>query len=156
MEIIDVFLSRPNWVPKHVEKQFEKFYTLLDDYGFNPRTIGKNVVPLSSPFQHVVDLMEECSCTIVLGLPQIRIKEGTIKGADIEKSISLPTEWNHIEAAISIMLKKPTLMMLHKGVAQRGLFEKGAAHVFVHRFHTRGSKWIEEMKPKLMALRESV
>jgi hypothetical protein len=57
MKIIDVFLSRPNWVHEHVEKQFSMFYPLLEEQGFRARTIGKDVVPLSTPFQHVVDLM---------------------------------------------------------------------------------------------------
>lgn len=68
----------------------------------------------------------------------------------------MPTEWNQIEAAISIMLGKPTLMMLHKGVAARGLFDRGAANVFVHEFHTLNTKWLDEIKPKLIALRENL
>ena len=154
--MINVFLSRPNWVPEHVEKQFVKFYPILEEYGFNPRTIGKDVVPISTPFDHVVSLMNQCDCTIVLGLPQIYLKSGRFKGKEIEKEFSLPTEWNQIEAAISIMLKKPTLMMLHKGVAARGLFDRGAANVFVHEFHTLGHKWLKELEPKLLALRDSI
>lgn len=156
MEVIDVFLSRPNWVPDHVEKQFSKFYPLLEENGFRPRTIGKDVVPISTPFQHVVNLMNKCQCTIVLGLPQIRVNEGRLKGKEIEKAFSLPTEWNQIEAAISIMLNKPTLMMLHQGVAARGLFDRGSANVFVHEFHTLGHQWLKEIEPKLVALRESI
>lgn len=156
MKVIDVFLSRPNWVPEHVEKQFSMFYPLLEEHGFRPRTIGKDVVPISTPFQHVVNLMNQCQCTIVLGLPQIRVNEGRLKGKEIERGFSLPTEWNQIEAAISIMLNKPTLMMLHKGVAPRGLFNRGAANVFVHEFHTIGPRWVKEIEPKLAALRESV
>lgn len=156
MEMIDTFLSRPNWVPSHIEKQFEKFYPLLHEHGFNPRTIGTNVVPISSPFEAVVSLMTKCQCTIVLGLPQITVKEGRIKGEKIEKGFTLPTEWNQIEAAMSIMLKKPTLMMLHKGVLPRGLFDRGAGNVFVHEFTTFGNKWIKEMEPKLEALKERV
>jgi hypothetical protein len=86
----------------------------------------------------------------------IYLNAGLIKGKEIEQNFSLPTEWNQIEAAISIMLNKPTLMMLHKGVAQRGLFDRGAANVFVHEFHTLGHKWLNELEPKLTALRESV
>lgn len=156
MEIIDVFLSRPNWVSEHVEKQFLQFYPLLEKQGFRPRTIGKNVVPISTPFQHVVELMNQCQCTIVLGLPQIYVSAGRLRGKEIEKAFSLPTEWNQIEAAISIMLGKPTLMMRDKFVAARGLFERGAANVFVHEFHTLGPKWLEDLEPKLAALRESV
>ena len=156
MEVIDVFLSRPNWVSEIVERQFTKFYPLLEQQGFRPRTIGKDVVPISTPFTHVVDLMKQCQCTIILGLPQIWVTTGRLKGRDIEKEFALPTEWNQIEAAISIMLEKPTLMMLDKRVVARGLFDRGAANVFVHEFHTIGPKWLIELEPKLVALRESV
>lgn len=47
-------------------------------------------------------------------------------------------------------------MMLHKGVANRGLFERGAANVFVYEFDTLGRKWLEDIKPKLMKLKEKV
>jgi len=156
MEVIDVFLSRPNWVVDHVEKHFSEFYPLLEEHGFRPRTIGKDVVPLSTPFDHVVQVMRQCQCTIVLGLPQIRVETGRIKGKEIENAFSLPTEWNQIEAAMSIMLNKPTLMMIHKGVAARGLFDRGAANVFVHEFHTLGRKWVKDFEPKLAALRDAV
>ena len=155
MRTIDVFLSRPNWVSDNTKKHFDRFYPLLTEYGFNPKTIGVNSVPIASPFQDVVSLMNQCECTIVLGLPQIHIETGKIKGKQINGKF-LPTEWNQIEAAISIMLGRPTLMMLHKSVSPRGLFERGAANVFVHEFRLIGNKWLKEMGPKLLALRERV
>lgn len=156
MEKIDVFLSRPTWVPHHIDKQFAQFYPFLAGQGFNAKTIGTNVVPLESPFQDVVSLINQCSCSIILGLPQIHVESGKIHGKEITKDIFLPTEWNQIEAAISIMLKKPTLMLLHEGVANRGLFDRGAANIFVHEFHSMGHKWLEEMEPMLQALRERI
>jgi hypothetical protein len=154
--MIKTFLSRPNWVPKHIDNHLEKLYLKMADLGFEANTIGKNVTSLASPFDEVVSLMKSCECTIVLGIPQIRITAGTVKGVDIDDSFSLPTEWNQIEAAISIMLGKPTLMMVHRGVATRGLFERGAANVFVYEFHTMGPKWVEETVPKLLALKAKV
>jgi len=128
----------------------------MAELGFEAKTIGKNVTSLASPFEEVVDLMKACECTIVLGIPQIRVKSGQVKDKVIEGSFALPSEWNQIEAAISIMLGRPTLMMLHKGVAQRGLFERGAANVFVYEFHTMGPKWVEDTEPKLLALKAKV
>lgn len=154
--MIKVFLSRPNWVPKHIASHLVRFYETLKLLEMEAHTIGTNVESLSSPFEEVVTLMKRCDCTIVLGLPQIRVRTGEVKEQVIEKSFSLPTEWNHIEAAISIMMGKPTLMMLHHGVATRGLFERGAANVFVQEFHTVGPKWVENMIPKLSALKAKV
>lgn len=154
--MIRTFLSRPNWVPKHIDSHLEKLYLKMAELGFEANTIGKNVTSLASPFDEVVTLMKSCECTIVLGIPQIRVRAGTIKGNEIDGDFSLPTEWNQIEAAISIMMERPTLMMLHHGVAARGLFERGAANVFVYNFHTIGPKWVEDTVPKLLALKKKV
>lgn len=154
--MIRTFLSRPNWVPKHIDSHLDKLYLKMTELGFEANTIGKNVTSLASPFDEVVALMKSCECTIVLGIPQIRVRAGTIKDKDIDGNFSLSTEWNQIEAAVSIMLEKPTLMMLHHGVAARGLFERGAANVFVYNFHTVGPKWVEETVPKLLALKQKV
>ena len=89
-------------------------------------------------------------------MPFLRVRTGKLKDKDIEKGFALPSEWNQIEAAIAIMLGKPTLMMLHKGVSPRGLFDRGAANVFIHEFHTLGSKWVEYTVPKLRDLKLKV
>jgi len=154
--MIDVFVSRPNWIPSGIDKHLPEFYQCLTDYGFNPKTIGQNIVPISSPFDEVVDLMNKCKCTIVLGMPQIFIHEGNIKKEAVPKNAMLPTEWNQIEASISIMLKKPTLMLLHKTVIARGVFERGAANVFVHVFDSSYAGWSTTITPNLEALRERV
>lgn len=151
--MISTFLSRPNWVPRHIENHLGRLYDKMSELGFEAKTVGQNVTTLGLPFDEVVSLMNACQCTIVLGIPQIRVETGKMKDKDIEAGFALPTEWNQIEAAISIMLGKPTLMMLHKGVAGRGLFERGAANVYVHEFHTVGPKWVDALEPKLLALK---
>jgi hypothetical protein len=87
----------------------------------------------------VVALMKTCQCSIILGLSQIHVTAGTINGKEITRAFRLPSEWNHIEGAISVMLGMPTLMMCERGVADRGLFARGAANVFVHEFTTWGT-----------------
>lgn len=154
--MIRAFLSRPNWVPSHVANHLNTLYLKMVELGFETHSVGKSRPALVSPFDEVVSLMDTCDCTVVLGLPQIQVASGKIKNKTIDEPFSLPTEWNQIEAAISIMLKKPTLMMLHRGVATRGLFEQGAANVFVYDFHTLGPKWVEDTIPKLSALKEEV
>lgn len=96
--MIQVFLSHPNWFQKHVGNQLELLEETLNSMGVESRTIGTNVEPLTTPFDEVVDLMKRCDCTIVLGLSQIRVREGSVKGKDIERGFGLPTEWNQIEA----------------------------------------------------------
>jgi hypothetical protein len=154
--MIKTFLSRPLWVKNHVMNHLLKLDERLKELDFDVRTIGVNSTSFSSPFDEVVEVMKTCDCTIILGLPLLYVRSGKLKDKEIETGFSLPSEWNQIEAAISIVYGKPTLMMLHRGVASRGLFYEGAANVFIHKFDTMGPKWIEDTVPKLKDLKEKV
>jgi len=154
--MIDVFLSRPIWVKPHINNHLLKLFTKLEELGFHVRTIGTTVTSFASPFDEVVDVMQACQCAIILGLPYLRVRTGTIKGEEIEKGFGLPSEWNQIEAAVALMLGLPTLMMLERTVAPRGLFDRGAANVFIHQFRSFGPKWVEDTVPKLGDLKSKV
>ncbi len=143
-------------MPEGIQQHMPLFYDHLSNLGFEPQTIGQNVVPMSSPFDEVVGLMSKCDCTIVLGTPQIIMDSGRIKDSVQSGAVRFSTEWNQIEGAISIMLRKPTLMLLHKGVMGRGIFERGAANVFVHEFYALNPAGIASIVPCLEALRDKV
>jgi hypothetical protein len=154
--MIEAFLSRPIWVKRHVANHLCQLDAKLEELGFRVRTIGTNVTSLASPFAEVVELMQTCHCAIILGLPYLRVRTGTLKGEEIDKGFGLPSEWNQIEAAVALMLRLPTLMMLESTVEPRGLFYRGAANVFIHQFHSLGPKWVEDTVPKLKALKLKV
>ena len=154
--MIETFVSRPNWAPPVIERNLKPFYQLLEDSGFKPNTIGKNHAPLRSPFEDVRRMMAKCRCTIVLGLPQVFVESGTIKHVPIAGKLNLPTEWNHIEATMSLMLDLPTLVLIHKNVSNRGIFERGAANVFVYEFDSLVGDWISQIRPALKALKSEV
>ena len=154
--MIQVFLSRPNKVPRHVANHLDKLTEILSEHGMEPQTIGPRRQPIESPFDEVVALMKTCQCSIILGLSQIHVTAGKMNGKEITDGLRLPSEWNHIEGAISVMLGKPTLMMCERGVADRGMFARGAANVFVHEFATWGPRWLEEAIPKIEALKAKV
>ena len=92
----------------------------------------------------------------MLGLPQIFMHSGTVKHVPIEKNLNLPTEWNQIETTMSLMLDLPTLVLLHKNVTSRGIFERGAANVFVHAFNVMETNWLEELRPTLQSLKGAI
>lgn len=154
--MIETFVSRPNWVPLPIEEKLTDFYQLLVDVGFKANTIGKSEVPLRSPFEDVRRLMKKCKCTIVLGLPQIFMHTGSLKNEPIDKQLTLPTEWNQIEATMSLMLDLPTLVMLNDTVANRGIFDRGAANVFVHEFNVMDMRWLEGIRPALASLKSAI
>lgn len=154
--MIEAFVSRPNWAPPDIESKLEELYQLLQDTGFKANTIGKSQAALRSPFEDVKRLMKKCQCTIVLGLPQVFMHSGSIKHVEISNPMTFPTEWNQIETTMSLMLDLPTLVLLHKTVASRGVFDRGAANVFVYEFDVLGSDWLQGVRPALRALQEEV
>jgi hypothetical protein len=154
--MIETFVSRPNWAPPVIEQKLIELYQLLEDTGFKANTIGKSQAPLMSPFEDVRRLMKKCKCTIVLGLPQVFMHTGSIKHEPITSHLTLPTEWNQIEATMSLMLDMPTLVLLHKSVAARGIFDRGAANVFVYEFDSLNNSWLSSIRPALNSLKEAV
>ncbi|MCE6964592.1 hypothetical protein K6W81_11985 [Enterobacter sp. MW07] len=152
-DLMDVFISRPNWLPEHLRPALSKFDDMLPDLMMYGNTIGISQPCLQTPFEDIVELMTRCDCVIIFALPQIFIDKGSIKGNDAN-GIILPTEWNQIETAIALTLKKPTLVLLHEKVSARGLLERGAANVFIHNVDTTNDGWLSSIKPALEHLKE--
>lgn len=136
----EVFLSRPNWIPKSFEKGIENFYNFLKSGELNPRTIGQSDFPNESPLDEVINLMKKCQGTIVLGIPQIEIEVGKLKGEIINSRIELGTEWNHIEAALAYSIGHPLLVIHHKNVG-RGIFDRGASNSFIYEVDMNDPSW---------------
>ena len=84
--------------------------------------------------------MEICEGAIILGYPQIEVKEGTIKNEPLSDPLLLPTEWNHIEAGLAYARRLPLLVVHHIGVA-RGIFDKGVTDRFIYEVDLSKSDW---------------
>jgi hypothetical protein len=153
--VIPVFVSRPNWTPPVIEYKLTDLYGLIQENGFSVKTVGKTQASLQSPFDEVRELMTQCRCAIVLGLPFIFIENGRIKHTDPTK-FTLSTEWNQIEATVSLMLGLPTMVLLHHTVAPRGIFERGAANLFITDFDVMKRDWVEDLRLGLKTLRSRV
>ncbi len=122
--MIDIFISRPTWIAEEFKEGLTGFLSFLDTHDIKPRTLGCTDYPTESPLDEVITVMDECQGAIILGYPQIYVKKGNIK--EVENSdFLLPTEWNHIEATLAYIKKKPLLIIHHKGIS-RGIFEHGA------------------------------
>ena len=83
--------------------------------------------------------MRECKGAIVLGYPQIIIARGQCRDADCS-GLSLPTEWNHIEAALAYSQQLPLLVIHHRGI-KRGVFDRGAVSTFLHEVDLLDPTW---------------
>ncbi len=139
----DIFLSRPNWVGPEFKQGLEAFTNILKSYEMNPRTLGVSDYPVNTPLDEVISIMDQCVGTIILGYPQIEVKEGVLKGETIDSSVILATEWNHIEAGLAYAKGLPLLVIHHKGV-QRGIFDRGAISKFLHEVDLSNSTWFSE------------
>ena len=136
----EIFVSRPNWIPEKFENGINSFYNLLKANELNPRTIGQSDYPNKSPLDEVIGLLKKCEGTIVLGIPQIEITSGLIKGKKIVSNLQLGTEWNHIEAALSHSLDLPMLIIHHETI-ERGIFDRGACNSFLHSVNMEKLDW---------------
>ena len=107
---MNIFLSRPTWVSPDFEEGLNVFLMSLANLGLTPRTLGSTDYPSKAPLDEVLEIMDQCQGAIILGYPQLIMESGKIKDSDIDTSISLPTEWNHIEAALAYSKSLPTMI----------------------------------------------
>jgi hypothetical protein len=136
----DVFVSRPTWVPEEFKEGLENFIDLLRSRGLNPRTLGSTDYPTECPLDEVVEIMKECSGAIILGYPQIKISEGSIKNEPITSEVLLTSEWNHIETGLAYAQGVPLLVIQHHNIS-RGIFDRGTMPKFIHSVDLSDASW---------------
>jgi len=141
-----IFVSRPTWVSSEFEEGLSIFLMNLANMGLTPRTLGSTDYPSKAPLDEVLEIMEQCQGAIILGYPQLKIDSGFIKDTAIKSSITLPTEWNHIETALAYSKSLPIMILHHKGVS-RGVFDRGVMNAFIHEVDFSKPGWC--MAPEL-------
>jgi hypothetical protein len=127
----NVFVSRPTWVSEEFRAGLDGFIGMLEGMGLHPRTLGTTDYPNKAPLDEVIALLDKCSGAVILGLPQISVTSGRLKGSIIAEELLLPTEWNHIEAGLAYARGLPLLAIHHLGV-RRGIFDLGAMSTFLY------------------------
>lgn len=142
---MNVFISRPNWIPEAFRPGLTIFLSRLsNDMQLTPRTLGSTDYPTKAPLDEVIKLIDQCQGAIVLGYPQIEITAGMVKGECVTERMSLPTEWNHIEAGLAYARSLPLIVISHIGVS-RGIFDRGAMNSFLFSKDLTNPQWsIEE------------
>jgi hypothetical protein len=155
-KMIDVFISRPTWIAEEFREGLTGFLSFLDTHDIKPRTLGATDYPTESPLDEVITIIEQCKGVIILGYPQIYVTEGKIKEKETGDFI-LPTEWNHIEAALAYMKKMPLLIIHHKGIS-RGVFEHGAISKYIYQKDLSKPNWFlsEDMTGALKKWKSSI
>ncbi|WP_186076894.1 hypothetical protein [Burkholderia gladioli] len=97
--------------------------------GLIPYTVGRNTFGSDSPLKTVVDLMNECSGTVVIALERKYFPSGLEKRGGSQEvpitNVILPTPWNQIEAAMAYSRGHPLLVIVERGIRAEGLLEPG-------------------------------
>ena len=137
---MNIFVSRPTWISSEFEEGLDAFLLTLKNMGLIPRTLGASDYPSKAPLDEVIEIMDECKGAIVLGYPQISVISGTVKDEPLNSPLILPTEWNHIEAALAYSKGLP-LMILHHLEVSRGVFDRGVMNAFVHQVNLTKQNW---------------
>ena len=155
-----IFVSQPTWVPPEHSAGLRISKNQLRARDRDPRSMGVTDFPSQLPMVEVIQLMNCCCGAIILGIPQIEVQSGKLKGDEITSPLSLGTEWNHIEAALAYSLQLPVLV-IHDNTVGRGIFDRGAANAFISavdfssilRSHTDEisgalENWCSQLKPE--------
>jgi hypothetical protein len=137
--MIQIFVSRPTWLPTEFQQGLSEFLGLLETMDLAPRTLGVSDYPAKGPLDEVIDLLDQCAGMIVLGYPQITLATGSIKGSAVA-GLDLATEWNHIEASLAYARRLPLLVIHHLSI-KRGIFDRGTINSFIYEKDLARSGW---------------
>jgi hypothetical protein len=101
----------------------------LRSEGLIPHTVGRNTFSSDAPLKKVIELLDSCQGVVVVALERSFFPSGIDRrGGPNEmplSDISLPTPWNHIEAAMAYSRRLPLMVLVESGLKSEGLLEHG-------------------------------
>ena len=102
---------------------------LLKEYHLRPRTVGRTDFTNGKPLRKILNVMKNCSGTIVIAFERFHFDGGVeLRGGTEEstlRDVSLPTVWNQVEAAMAYALGHPLLAIAESHLRAEGLLEDG-------------------------------
>jgi hypothetical protein len=139
---IPVFVSCPTSLNADQQASRALILRQLRRFNLEPRALGRSDYPTELPLREVMLVARHCSGGLILGFEQYRSLGGIRKpgvGAPEEErhdtQVSIPTEWNHLEAGILFGLRLPILIFREQGI-EGGVFDHGVSDVFIHEMPT--------------------
>lgn len=132
---LNVFISSPS-VLNEQQSTFRKMLKIiLKNKKMIVRDLTPEEYPSERPIVRVKKTIQVCNGVIILGMQQMIVKDCIVKpGTQNENrrhDILLPTPWNHIEAAISVTLGLPILIISERGI-EGGVFDPEITEESVH------------------------
>jgi len=105
--------------------------------------IGFRVLPDSPSSDRIEERLSrfrKCHGAIILVLSQW---EGRRLHRDQDKTVILPTEFNHMAAVMAVAEKKPVLVLREKIVTERGSFRRGYIHPVINLPTSLDPDWLD-------------
>ena len=143
--LINVFVSRPTVI----DDAFESAYGLFDEFlkvqGFVMRRLGRSDYSRKAPLLAVMDIIEQCCGTLVLGYPQTHVRHEIKRSAQVLNSVGylFPSTWNQIEGALAFRSKRPVLVVAHPGI-EGGVFDHGVTGECVLHVDLSQKDWFQQ------------
>lgn len=129
MNELNVFVSVGGTATEQQESFVRAVEGRLQSEGLIPHAVGRNTFSADAPLKTVIELMDECSGTVVIALERMYFPAGTEKRGGPKEvpltEIKLPTPWNQIEAAMAHSRGHPLLVIVESGIKSEGLLERG-------------------------------
>ncbi|HYO55443.1 hypothetical protein [Archangium sp.] len=126
---IDVFISAGRAATSQQEEFISNVEGLLRAEGFRPRSVGRTDFSADQPLKFIEKVMGECAGVVIIAFERIHIEQGTeLRGGPKARSANghrVPTVWNHIEAAMAYVTRRPLLVIVEDGLRPEGLLETG-------------------------------
>jgi hypothetical protein len=109
-----------------------------------PQEFHVSGLPLRSPytFEAVREVMSRCHGALILAFARWHDPSG-------DKSLSIPTVWNHFEGAFAVALRKEILVITEDHVAQDGITWNGGGQLVVNAPSKAGPDWLKLPYAKL-------
>jgi len=150
-----VFVSKPSTVTERYRSGIERFNARIAELGFVAQTLGVSIVGRTNPLEDVVDLVDRTHGMIVLGWPQIEIRDGFLRDAPFANTC-LATEWNHIEPAIARARGRPTIFLRERSVKARGLLDAASLGTYVREIDGLRPDWADDLSEILTPFRRDM
>lgn len=96
--------------------------------GFTPRLMSAKDWDYKNPLRGVRRVMDECYGAVVVAYPRYRIDVGTElrqDGGRTLESVTFPTAWNQIEAAMAYEKGLPLLVVAERKLRREAMFDSG-------------------------------
>jgi hypothetical protein len=123
-----VFISKGSAASNEQREFVDAVLDMLRMADLDPRIMNENEWSHEQPLKAIKKIIRECDGIVVIAFTRTKYEKGIEIRKDENRELSnitLPTPWNHIEAAIAYSFDLPLLVVAENGLKPEGLIENG-------------------------------